>query len=113
MYSPDAQEAARDQTDGQQQEGSSGAQQQPQTSRAPGGGATPTETPPTSGQEGGHPGLRRNVQVINFPSIQVMMRGGQPGTSQGAGAAGGGAGAGGGNPQLPQFGAPMLFGLPL
>lgn len=127
----DAQDSAQNETDGRQE----ATQQQPRQGQQGGGGATPgsTDTPPTGGTEGGggargttastQNARRNNVHVINFPSVQVMMtRGGhpvpvggqqqQPGTSQG-GATGGGGGGGASNPQLPQFGAPMFFGLPL
>lgn len=56
---------------------------------------------------GDGPRQPRNVQIMHFPPVQIMMSQGLPGQP---GSIGGGAAA---NPQMPQFGGPMLFGLPL
>ena len=69
----------------------------------------------SSGEGTGQP--TRNVHVMHFPSVQIMMSQGttsQAGPSgSGGGAAAGGSTAGGAaaNPPMPPLG--MLFGLPL
>ena len=108
---------AQEEADGRQ-EGSGGGtgQQQPQQQQQGQQGATPTGDPSSRGEGGGAPPGRgrNNVRVINFPSVQVMMTRGPPGSNPGGGAAGTGqAASGGANPQMPPFGPPMLFGLPM
>lgn len=108
----------QEEADGRQGGGGQQQSQQSQQSQQQGQqGTTPTEaSQPSGGRGAGAPNReaprRNNIRVINFPSVQVMMTRGQPGSSQGAAGAGQSA-SGGANPQVPQFGAPMLFGLPL
>lgn len=60
-----------------------------------------------------------NIRFVNFPVRVQMVRGGggggrqAEGTSQAGATAGPGAGPAGSNPQVPQFGAPMFFNLPM